>query len=467
MRALVLLPALLLSACIGPDYRQPPLPTGAGGAFVSAAPVTTAATPDAWWRLYEDAVLDDLVRTALGANTDLRVAAANLRRARASLSESRSARLPTTNITGSGTRSQQVILLPGGPVAFETDFYRLGLDASYEIDLYGRVSRQIEAARGEAAAAAADRDAAAVAVAGEVARAYVDACAGGYRLAVATRSLKVQEDSFAITAQRVAVGRDSPLDQARAQAQLDAVRATVPDLAAARTEALYRLALLTGKPPAAIDARAAACTTVPQLKMQLPVGDGAALLKRRPDVRAAERRLAAATARIGVALADYFPRITLGGAITGQGINPGDVFRPGGFGFSIGPQISWGFPNIWATAARVRGARAGEEAARATFDGVILGALKETETALTDYAAVQARRAALASSRDQSQEAARIVRLRYTTGRSGFLEVLDAERTLAGADAQLAAADAAQGNAEVALFKALGGGWQGLAEAAR
>jgi outer membrane protein, multidrug efflux system len=455
-----LLPVLLLTACVGPAYRPQPLPAGSTGPFVSSAPITGEAPPDAWWRLYADPVLDDLVRTAFAANTDLRVATANLRAARASLSESRSARLPSTTINGSATRSQQVILLPGGPVAFETDFYRLGLDASYELDLFGRVGNSIKAANGDAAAAAADRDAVAISVAAEVARAYVDACAGAHRLAVATRSLKLQEDSFAIAQKRFDVGRDSPLDLARARAQLDTVRATLPDIAAGRSEALYRLALLTGRPPSAIDPRAAACTGAPQLGAPVPVGDGAALLKRRPDVRAADRRMAAATARVGVAMADWFPRITLAGQITGQGINPGDVFSSDGFGFSVGPLINWSFPNFWATAARVRGARARLEAGKAQFDGTVLTALKETESALTVHNAVGQRRSALASARDAAAEAARIVQLRYTSGRAGFLEVLDAQRTLAAADADLASADGARGNAEVALFKALGGGWQ-------
>jgi NodT family efflux transporter outer membrane factor (OMF) lipoprotein len=465
--ALLLAGALWLCGCVGPRYQPQPIPPAASGGFVSPAPgVLAQAPPDGWWRLYQDPLLDELVATALAANTDLKVAVANLRQARASLSESRSARIPSTTVNGSAVRTQQVILLPTGPAAFETDFYRLSLDASYEIDLFGRVTRQLEGARANAAAAAADRDAAAIAVAAEVARAYADACTGAMRLAVAQRSLKLQEDSFAIAERRAAVGRDSPLDTARARAQLESVRAGLPDIAAARSEALFRLAVLTGKPPAAVDARAAACVAAPQLKSGLPVGDGAGLLKRRPDVRSADARLRAAYAQVGAAMADWFPRISLGGQLSGQGVNPQDVVNGNGFGYSIGPLISWSFPNIWANAARVRGARAGLDAARARFDGVVLAALKETETALADYAAVRQRRTSLAAAREASADAARIVELRYTAGRLGFAELLEAQATLAAADASLAAADAAQSNAEVALFKALGGGWQGLAQAA-
>lgn len=462
--ALLLLAALVLGGCVGPRYQPQPIPPAAGGGFVSPAPGTSPQPPpDGWWQLYQDPLLDELVAAALAANNDLKVAVANLRQARASLSESRSARVPSTSVNGSAVRTQQVILLPTGPAAFETDFYRLALDASYEIDLFGRVGRQVDGARANAAAAAADRDAAAIAVAAEVARAYADACTGGMRLAVVERSLKLQQDSFAIAERRAAVGRDSPLDTARARAQLESVRASVPDIAAARQEALFRLALLTGKPPAAVDTRVAACTAAPQLKSGLPVGDGAGLLKRRPDVRAADARLRSAYAQVGAAMADWFPRISLGGQVSGQGVNPQDVVNGNGFGYSIGPLISWSFPNIWANAARVRGARAGLDAARARFDGIVLAALKETETALADYAAVRQRRTSLAAARDAAAQAAAIVELRHRAGRAGFVELLDAQATLATADASLAAADAAQSNAEVALFKALGGGWQGLA----
>ncbi len=171
-------------------------------------------------------------------------------------------------------------------------------------------------------------------------------------------------------------------------------------------------------------------------------------------------KLAAATARIGVATADLYPRISIGGSITGQGTTPGAVISNNGFGFSIGPVLSWSFPNIIAARARIKQARAGSEAALASFDGTVLTALREAETTLSDYAGGRARNTALRAARDQSDEAARIVRLRYAAGAEGFLAVLDAERTAANADAQLAASDAALTTQQIAVFKALGGGWE-------
>ena len=459
-----LIAVLLLTGCMmGPDYKPPALPAGAAGPLATPSPGTSSEAPaDAWWRLYDDPVLDELVARAFAANTDLRVANANLRRARGFLAESRTARLPATTISGSATQSQQVILLPTGATAFSTDFYRLGLDASYEIDLYGRVGRSVQAARADADAVLAERDATMVSVAAETTRAYADACSLSAQLAVARQSLAIQRESFRISEARVDAGRDSPLDLARARAQLASTEASLPDLEAGRQAALNRLAVLTGQPPAAVDARAAACTAPPRLAQPIPVGDGTMLLARRPDIRAANRRYAGALARIGVAKADFLPRITLGGSISGQGVNPGDVFSSRGFGWSVGPQISWGFPNIIGNAARVRQARAGSDAALAAFDGVVLNALKETETALSDHAAMLARNAALRRARDESAEAARIVRLRGQVGRESFLSLLDAERTLATAEAALAASDAAVVTAQIALFKALGGGWQAI-----
>ncbi|OYU15420.1 MAG: RND transporter [Alphaproteobacteria bacterium PA4] len=469
-RALALAPLLLLSACmLGPDYHPAATPVAANGSFVAATPAiaSDAATPDAWWRLYADPVLDDLIGQAFAANSDLRVATANLRRARALLSESRSARLPATTVSASAGEARQTVATPAGPVPFESEFYRAGFDASYEIDLYGRVGRGIQAARADAEAQAAARNTVAISVAAETARAYADACSAARQLAVAERSLKLQSDSFDLTERRVAAGRDSPLDAARARAQLESTRASLPGFASARQSALFRLAVLTGKPPSEIDPRAAACTAPPQLSQPIPVGDGTALLRRRPDIREADRRLAAATARIGVATADLFPRITLGAAASAQGTTPGAAFSNQGFGFSLGPAISWSFPNITVARARIAQAKASTEAALATFDGTVLGALRDTETALSDYAATLDRNRALTAARDQSAEAARIVRLRYAAGAENFLAVLDAERTLATADAQLAQGEATLTTNQIAVFKALGGGWEALPATAK
>jgi NodT family efflux transporter outer membrane factor (OMF) lipoprotein len=463
MRAAPFLLLLALAGCkVGPNYSVPPVP--ATGGFVAATPVTAGSEPlpDQWWRLYDDPALDALIQQAFVANTDVRVATANLRRARAVLTESKSLRLPTTDINGTAGYSRQGVPTTSGPQGFNTDFYRLGFDMSYEIDLYGRVSRSIEAARADADAAAAARDVTLVAVAAETARAYAEACSGARQLAVAEQSLKIQTQSFSLTEKQYSAGRGSRVEISRTRAQLESTRATLPVYAAFRRNALYRLNVLIGQPPETPIPAAEACTAPPRLNQPIPTGDGTALLKRRPDVRRADRQLAAATARIGVETASLYPRISIGVAAATQALDPAQLFNSAGNSFSLGPLLNWTFPNIAATKARIRQAEAGSEAALATFDGTVLTALQETETALSNYAAGLDRNTALRAARDESATAAQLVDLRYRAGADAFLNVLDAQRTLAETEQQLAQSDADLSTAQITLFQALGGGWENV-----
>jgi NodT family efflux transporter outer membrane factor (OMF) lipoprotein len=452
-----------LSACtLGPDYKPAPVP--ASGGFVAATPVTAGAQPlpAEWWRLYDDPALDALIAQAFVANTDVRVATANLRRARAVLLESKSQRLPTTDVSASTAYARLGVPTTSGPQGFNTEVYQLGFNMSYELDLYGRVSRSIEAARADADAALAERDVTLVAVAAETARAYADACSGARQLAVAQQSLKIQADAFSLTERQYAAGRGSKVEVSRGRAQLETTRASLPVFAAERRDALYRLNVLIGKAPATPIPAAEACSAPPRLTKPLPAGDGAALLKRRPDVRRADRQLAAATARIGVETALLYPQIRIGGSALTQALDPGQLFSSAGNSFSIGPLLSWSFPNITVARARIKQAEAGSEAALATFDGTVLTALQETETALSNYAAGLDRNAALRAARDESATAVRLVDLRYKAGADAFLNVLDAQRTLATAEQQLAQSDADLSTAQIAVFRALGGGWENV-----
>jgi outer membrane protein TolC len=247
---------------------------------------------------------------------------------------------------------------------------------------------------------------------------------------------------------------------ARATSLRDQQRALIAPIEQIRDAARFRLATLTGRTPAELPDDIARRGTTLRLNQPIPVGDGRALLARRPDVRAAERRLAAATARIGVATADLYPRITLGGSISSTGNSLGNLFGAGPLGWLLGGLISWNFPNQEATRARIQGARADGDGALASFDGTVLRALEETETALSAYAHELDRRTALQSARDQAAIAARIARAQQKAGRTDFLDVLDAERTFAETEAALAEADARITDAQVDLFRALGGGWQ-------
>jgi NodT family efflux transporter outer membrane factor (OMF) lipoprotein len=453
--------ALALAACAaGPSYEAKPIPASAAGPFVAATGstvVSDAQPAGKWWRLYDDPVLDGLVSDALGANTDIRVAVAHLAKARALLRVEGSAREPQVSLGGSGQYGR--FSGPAIPGEKRTDLQvDVGLDVAYEVDLFGRVSRSIEAARGDVGAASADADAVRVGIVAETARAYADAVSSGERIAVAQRIVELLDRSLELTEQRHKIGLATGLDTARIAALRDQRQAEVPLLQAERQAALFRLAMLTGRTPRELPAQVAQRTSL-RLEQPIPVGDGAALLARRPDVRGAERRLAAATARIGVATADLYPRITLGGSVGSNGPGVGNVFGANPLTWLIGPLINWTV-NRSAARARVAGAQADTQAALATFDGTVLQALNETETALSNYQQSLRRRDALRSARDQAEAAAQITRARQREGDISSLELLDAERTAADAEADLAEADARISASQIDLFKALGGGWQ-------
>jgi NodT family efflux transporter outer membrane factor (OMF) lipoprotein len=462
-RGLVALAGLALSGCmVGPDYVSPAPKQPAQVPFSGAsAPGFVPAEPPAdWWRLFDEPIVDRLVQEALAANTDLRVAAANLRQARAVLRETRSARLPSTTVNAQGTYARTPGATFGQAQGFETDSYDVGFDLGYQVDLFGRIARAIQAGRADLEATQATYDLTRVTVVAETIRAYSDACAAGRQLSVARESLRLQEETFDLTRRLETGGRGTGLDTSRAAAQLEQTRAEVPSFEAARKAALFRLAVLTGKPPTEFPADVASCETTPTVASAIPVGDGASLLARRADVRAAERRLAAATARIGVATAELYPNISIGGSIGSTALSPNDLFSDSSLRFSIGPLISWSFPNIAVARARIAQAEAGADAALAEFDGTWLSALRDTETALSNYVAQGTRVATLRRARDQSAEGARIARLRYQQGAESFQIVLDAERSRAASETLLAQAQAAFSEATVTLFLALGGGWQ-------
>jgi NodT family efflux transporter outer membrane factor (OMF) lipoprotein len=335
----------------------------------------------------------------------------------------------------------------------------LGLDVAYEADLFGRIGRNIEAARGEVGAADADVAAAQVLVVAETTRAYADAASAAERRDVAARIVALLDRSLALTERRRSVGLANGLDVARIAALRSQRQAEVPALEAERQAALFRLATLTGRTPQELPAGIGARRDALRLQRPIPVGDGAGLLARRPDIRAAERRLAAATARIGVATADLYPRITLGGSIGSTASSFGDIFSGGPIRWLLGPLLNWSV-NRAPIRARIAAAEADSQAALATFDGTVLRALEETETALSNYRRLLERHAALQEARNQAGRAAEITRARQREGDINSLELLDAERTFADAEAELARADGTIANAQVELFRALGGGWR-------
>nr|WP_295108718.1 efflux transporter outer membrane subunit [uncultured Caulobacter sp.] len=458
---------LALTACttVGPDYKLPEqakinVPT-AQGPFLGAASkaVSQDPVPTGWWKLYDDPVLNGLIEEALKANTDLRVAAANLARAQAIVGEADNAGTPKFGASAAAMHAresgEQFLKAEQLPVENLAD---VGVKVSYQVDLVGRLKRASEAAHADAEASQAALDLARVSVAADVARAYVEACANGHELAVAQRTVDLQTRSLDVTRKLVKAGRGTVVDVTRAQAQLDLSRASLPGFQSRRRAALYKLATLTGKPPAEFPKAIEACVAPPTLSKPIPVGDGAALLKRRPDVRQAERTLAGATARIGVATAALYPSITLGAGAGSTGLLA-DIGTAPANRWGLTSLITWTLPSE-GERARIRQAEAGADGALAKFDGVVLTALRETETSLDAYAHDLQRQAALKAARDQAQLAESQVQRLYRAGKSPYLAGLDAQRTLATAEAQLATSDSQVAADQVNLFLALGGGWE-------
>jgi multidrug efflux system outer membrane protein len=460
----ITLGVLLLTACaVGPNYREPQI----APAVVQNAQSTAfvAQTPEAlWWQEFDDTELDSLVRRALGANLDLRSAYDRVRAARAVFVERNFDYAPHVQLDGSYSHFDQQ--QPGfGPGRINAQSDSLGFDAAWEIDLFGHVRRSVEAARDDLGAERANYQDAQVTVAAEVARNYFELRGAQKRLSVARENLATEHQTLELTQLLDQTGRGSELDVQRSRARLKATEATIPPLEAAEKQAGYRLAVLIAQRPGQLDEelRPAAIATYAKA---LPVGDTTLLLRRRPDVRAAERQLAAATARVGVATADLFPRVNVTGFV---GFLSGDVGRLFGTGsndnaraWSITPTVSWAAFDFGSVRARLRASQAQSDAAAANYEKVVLTALEDTENSFVAYSSGQAQLKSLNEQALASRRAAELAEIQYREGVADFLVLLDAQRTQLDAEDSVAQAETAVNVSVVAIYKALGGVGQPL-----
>lgn len=411
--------------------------------------------PDHWWRLYDDSRLDDLVVEALAANDDLRAAEANIRAATAVVEQAKAARTPVTSLAGGLSYGQDGIPTPSA----SGFLYSIAGSVTYPVDLFGGLRRGIEAAQDSAEATVAARDQVRVVVAAGVTRSFVAACAANRSYAAASKVLAIQQHTLDTVERLFHGGRATAFDVSRAQAAVDQSAALLPGFVATRRSAVYQLAALLGRPPGEFPVVADQCTSPPSLSQPIPVGSGDALLRRRPDIRAAERDLAAATASIGVSVAQLYPAISLGGQAASAA--PFALFGSNSsVSFSVGPLVTWSFPNRRVIRAEIARAGAGADAAAANFDATVIEALRETETAVSNYAyqldnesALQRARAAAATASEQAERL-------YQFGRTDFINVLSAESALANADAALSQSAAVLADDQAAVFQSLGGGWQ-------
>jgi NodT family efflux transporter outer membrane factor (OMF) lipoprotein len=457
---------LLLSACtvVGPDYTLPKdaavnRPDLQGELAGASSNVVSAPVPGDWWRLYHDPKLDELVRQALVSSTDLRVAAANLQRARFQMSEADAAGGWSGTAKAGAQRLQesgQAFLLPEKvPVANVGD---VGLTTSYQFDLFGVLQRGIEAAQANADATQAAADTARITLVADVVRAYTQVCAANEERNIALHSLDLQQQSLNLTQRLRDAGRGDETQVTRSQTQFRSLRAELPRYEAAQKAALYRLSMLLARPLNQLPQGVADCAELPHIAQVMPVGDGAALLKRRPDVRQAERRLAVSTAAIGVATGELYPDISIGATVGTVGILD-ELGDPSTNRWGFGGVINWTIPSNGAR-ARIHIAEASNQAALAHFDGVVLNAIREAQTGLSQYTSLLQRRDALIETEESARQAAEQTHRFFLAGRESFLADLQATRTYTDVTAHLAAANTQVAMGQIDLFLALGGGWE-------
>ncbi|GAB3505608.1 efflux transporter outer membrane subunit [Pseudoxanthomonas daejeonensis] len=443
----------LLSACaVGPDYRaSTPAPVQLHNA---EAPVFATDSPVAeWWRQFEDPVLDRLVGDALVANPDLRIAMTRVQAARAVFVERGLDPWPHVQMDAGQVRGRQPA---GDGVRTTVEEYSLGFDAAWELDLFGRLRRGAEAARADLGAEQAGLEDVQVSVAAEVARNYFLLRGAQKRVAVAEQTLGNLHETQRLTETRWELGAGSEVDAQSSRARLKAIEADIPLLKSIEARARHRLAVLVGERPGALDALLSP-RQAPAYAKALPLGDTRELLRNRPDVRAAERRLAAATARIGVATADLFPRISIGGFagfVSGDfsGLVSGDNEA-----WSLTPSIRWAAFDMGSVRARLRATEATADGVAVQYEKTVLLALEDTENALVDYARRQERLRIVVDQAVAAGRASQLAEVGYREGGGDFLALLDAQRNQLAADDALADAEAAVNIAAVAIYKALGG----------
>jgi NodT family efflux transporter outer membrane factor (OMF) lipoprotein len=465
----IALPLLMLCACmVGPDYRRPPTVEFASGWREAAS---AGEVDPSWWRTLGDPELNRLVDAAAARNLALREADARLREARANREATAGARLPQVNATGSATTNEisdngliPVQHLPGFHRQY--DLFDVGFDASWEMDLWGRTERQLQAADARSAAAVEARRDILLQTIAEVVRAYVDLRSGQAQLEAARNDSQARDRTAALVHERFAAGEASRFDDARAQEQARSARAGLPGLAADATAAAYRLALLTGQPPEALAGLADRPAPLPSAPPRIGVGLRSDLLRRRPDIREAERNLAATSADVAVATAELFPKVTLMGAIGQQSQSLGDLASRLSTRYEFGPTFSWPVLSFGRVRAQIRAADARADAAAAAYETAVLTALSDSETAINRYAAASAARRDRAVARTQAAVSLDLARQRYQAGEDDLLTLLSAQSEFSAAEQADLSARAAELSALISLYKALGGGWESV-EAAK
>ena len=424
-----------------------------------------AAYLDTWWRVFDDSLLDSLMGLLVLRNLDLRIAAARLMQARAQAGVASSAFLPEGGVTGEyqRVRRDEAAVLGAAAAAAkgrEQDFWLAGFDASWEIDVFGGVRRQVEAADADLAASGEALRDTLVSLRGELARNYFELRGLQLRIDIARQEVRIRRDNVEITGARSKAGLASELDYARASGELASAEARIPALERSLKAAVFRIGVLLGQEPSGLEAELRTAGNLSAVPPDLPVGLPSDLLRRRPDVRRAERELAAATARIGVSTADLFPRFSLTGAFGYQASEGRMMFRDDSNFWAIGPTLRWPILNFRRILSQIDVSKAVREEALARYEQSVLLAMEEVENALVTISREKNRSESLAEAVRANDLAVKLAMDRYIAGVQSYLAVTDAQAALYAAEDQLAQSRQAQSQALVALYKALGGGWE-------
>lgn len=453
--------ALAGCAAVGPDYAPPASTAPAGWRQLdpAAAPAVRAQTPDdlaIWWQRLNDPLLTQLMDEALRASPDLRSAQARLREARARRDAADAARYPDISASGNASRSRSSRETGSGATR---NFFSAGFDASWELDVFGGARRAVEASEADLDTARASLDDTRVSLVAEVASTYVNVRALQLRLGIARANLDAQTETLQLTDWRQQAGLVNAQDVEQARANLEQTRAQIPVLQASLAEAEHQLDVLLGLQPGSLHARLAEAGDLPALPAQVAVGIPADTLRMRPDVRAAERRLAAETARVGIAEAARYPSFALNGSIGVEALTLGALGSGDAGTTSLLAGVTAPLFNAGRLRAQVEAQDAVREQAQVAYAQSVLTALQDVENALSALARSQARQGALTNAADAARNAAALARQRYTAGLVDFQSVLDTERTRLSVEDSLASTRADGVLALIRLYKALGGGW--------
>jgi len=460
---MVALAAGLLNACaVGPDYKAPVQNMPSNFARAATAEFSEKDIELKWWKLFQDQELNILIEQTLVHNYDLQAANANIREARALYLQSALNLAPIVSSHANFTDQKRsfAALNNSNYAPRGLKLYNVGFDALWEVDIFGRVRRSVEASNDEVEAQEATLRDLSITLVAEVARNYFELRGLQNQLAVARKNTENQLKTLAITRLRLEGGRGTELDTSRATAQVDTTKAIIPPLESGIYRAIHRLSILTGQLPNALTEKLYSVAPMPKTPDIISIGNPAELLRRRPDIKIVERMLAGATASIGIATADLFPRVTIVGTLSLEASMLSALGAGGSDAYSIGPRISWAFLDIAHVYARIKAANASAEASLAQYEQTVLNALEDTENALVNYNRVRVRQALLVSAANASVRAEELAQLRFKEGVTDFLTVLDTELRLLDDQDRLAQSETATATALTALYKALGGGWE-------